>query len=113
MGWYAPCTPTWEGSYNATHADKKPGGVPRSRAGCLTYIPDLMGGSGTQFRRITNYDSTCTSCRKGYVFMMRMHKSRAGKCEYPNEHVAIENGALDKNALSGPEDKNFITTKVV
>merc|ERR1719163_1070701 len=129
----ADIAPKWEGAYNDTHADKDD--ATRAAAGGLGKIDDGNGvsnkyreaknqatnveGCATQAtvpmgKGNTRNEVTCTSCKKGYAFVMRFHKARTGRCR-KYEHVSrMTTCRLGVNNYgSGPQDKNTGSTKVL
>jgi len=122
----------WDGAYNSTHADETPrdqdGTIQDKKwfqehcnfkscnyqgdyspvRGCLTQVTVEMQGAEKR-----NSD-TCTSCKEGFAFAMRYHKSRAGMC-LPYQAISrLTTGELGVDRYSsGVQTKNLVSTKVL
>lgn len=114
----------WVGAHSATHADKdprkddgklfcRPPGdrnwcTRRVKTRCLTQVSIKRQG-----KKDLRNQGTCTSCKPGYAFVMKFHKSRAGECS-PYERVSkVYTAPLDTDGHAGPQAKNTVSTKVM
>lgn len=107
----------WEGSFSDTKADRSPrsdGPVqPHLRRKCLSQITVTYkwGLTGIKKWRGSN---TCTSCKRGFAFVMLWHKSRAGLCQPYQRTSRITMVPLDDNVSgAGDDEQNTLTTKWV
>jgi len=103
-------------AYNSTHGEKMPQDLP----GPPLYVPlgGRVDGCLTQIAvtriKSTKNGGTCTSCKPGYLFVMRYHKSKAGHCVKPRNLPVTKCARMDVDAYdNSPEDKNILCTKYV
>jgi len=94
----------WLGAFNSSHVDAHPrddGSQTPSNAHCASAVSP-------------GNNKCCTSCKQGYVFAMKFHNNRTGRCLHAEPVAQIVCSKLGSDSASAVvEAKDVVCTKVI